>query len=153
MNHNQDKENSSMIQLSTFTRLPRLAACASFAALAISSSLFIAPVLAQTPAAKSGAAMPGDMKPGAMDMPTMMKDMNEKMSSMQPSGNTDVDFATMMRIHHQSAVTMAEAQLRDGKNPQMRAMAKKIIASQKKEIAEFDRFLAKQTSPHHTMKK
>lgn len=139
-----------MIQLSTFRRLPRLAACAAFA---ISTSLFIAPVLAQTPAAKSGTAMPGDMKSSAMDMPTMMKDMNEKMSSMQPSGNTDVDFATMMRIHHQSAVTMAEAQLRDGKNPQMRAMAKKIIASQTKEIAEFDRFLAKQDPQHHTMKK
>ena len=49
--------------------------------------------------------------------------------------------------------TTKNEQLRDGKNPQMRAMAKKIIASQKKEIAEFDRFLAKQDPQHHTMKK
>ena len=136
-----------MTQLSTLKRLLMLAA------FAISSSLFIAPAFAQTPAAKSGAAMPGDMKASSMDMQAMMKDMNEKMSGMQMSGNTDNDFAMMMRMHHLSAVTMAEAQLRDGKNPQMRAMAKKIIASQKKEIAEFDRFLAKQDPAHHTMKK
>ena len=139
-----------MIRFSRFNRLPLVAA---FAALTISSSLFIAPVLAQTPAVKSGAAMPSDMKSSSMDMQTMMRDMNEKMSGMQMSGNTDMDFAMMMRMHHQSAVTMAETQLRDGKNPQMRAMAKKIIASQKKEIAEFDRFLAKQDPAHHTMKK
>ena len=136
-----------MIRLSTFSRLSMLTA------FVISSSLFTSPVFAQSPAAKSGAAMPGDMKSSSMDMQTMMKDMNEKMSSMQSSGNTDMDFAMMMRMHHQSAVTMAETQLRDGKNPQMRAMAKKIIVSQKKEIAEFDRFLAKQDPQHHTMKK
>ena len=123
------------------------------AAFALISSLFIAPAFAKDPVAQSGTAMPGDMKSSAMDMQSMMKDMNEKMSRMQMSGNTDRDFAMMMRVHHQSAVTMAEAQLRDGKNPQMRAMAKKIITSQKKEIAAFDSFLAKQDPQPHTMHK
>ena len=59
------------------------------------------------------------------------------------TGNVDVDFAMMMRIHHQGAVDMAEAQLRDGKDSQMRKMAKDIIASQKKEIAQFDKFIEK----------
>jgi uncharacterized protein (DUF305 family) len=59
----------------------------------------------------------------------------------------------LMRVHHQSAVTMAEAELRDGKNQQMRAMAKKIITSQKKEIAEFDRYLAKQSPTPFAMTK
>lgn len=35
-----------------------------------------------------------------MDMKAMMKDMHDKMSSMPMSGNPDVDFAMMMRIHH-----------------------------------------------------
>ena len=48
----------------------------------------------------------------------------------------------MMRVHHQSAITMAEAELQNGKDPQMRAMAKDIIRAQKKEIAAFDKFLA-----------
>ena len=73
----------------------------------------------------------------------MMTDMQDKMSAMKPSGNMDVDFAMMMRMHHQSAITMAEAQLQNGRDLQMRAMAKDIIRAQKKEIAAFDKFLAK----------
>ena len=84
-----------------------------------------------------GGAMTG------MDMKGMMKDNNEKMSSMKMTGNTDADFAMMMRIHHQGAIDMAQAEMRDGKDPQMKKMAKDIIAAQKKEIAQFDKFLAK----------
>lgn len=90
---------------------------------------------------KAGAS---SMSGGAMDMKGMMKDSNDKMGSMQTTGNPDIDFATIMRMHHQGAIDMAEVELRDGKNPQMRKMAKDIIAAQKKEIAQFDKFLAKQ---------
>ena len=83
-----------------------------------------------------------DMKQG-MDMKPMMMDMQDKMSGMKSSGNVDVDFAMMMRVHHQSAITMAESELKNGKDPQMRVMAKDIIRAQKKEIAMFDKFLAK----------
>ena len=88
-------------------------------------------------------AQRGMSAPG-MDMKSMMAGMNEKMTMMKPSGNVDVDFAMMMRVHHQSAITMAEAELQNGKDPQMRVMAKDIIYAQKKEIAVFDKFLAKQ---------
>ncbi|MES2910830.1 MAG: DUF305 domain-containing protein, partial [Pseudomonadota bacterium] len=60
------------------------------------------------------------MSHGGMDMKAMMKDMNDQMANMPMSGDPDVDFARMMRIHHVGAVDMAKAQLRDGKNPQMR---------------------------------
>ena len=110
-------------------------------------------VVALTPVAMAQPAptpaMPGSMNHsnskamGGADMKTMMKDMSGKMGSMAMSGNVDVDFAMMMRIHHQGAVDMAEAQLRDGKEPQMRKMAKEILAAQKKEIAQFDKFLEK----------
>lgn len=96
-----------------------------------------------------GGAM--DMK--GMDMKGMMKDNNDKMSSMKMTGNVDVDFAMMMRIHHQGAIDMAEAELRDGKDPQMKKMAASIIAAQKKEIATFDKFLAKQGQPVEKMAK
>lgn len=79
---------------------------------------------------------------GGMDMKAMMKGMNDQMASMPMSGDPDVDFARMMRIHHVGAVDMAKAHLRDGKNPQMRKMAQEIIAAQNKEIAIFDKFLA-----------
>ena len=90
------------------------------------------------------------MKPG-MDMKPMMMDMNDKMMAMKPSGNIDVDFATMMRMHHQSAITMAEAELQNGKDPQMRVMAKDIIRAQKKEIAVFEKFLARRGGPRMQM--
>ena len=92
------------------------------------------------------------MGAGHMDMKAMMGSMNEKMTAMPMSGNTDVDFATMMRMHHQGAINMAEAELKTGKNAQMRTMAKNIIAAQKKEIAQLDKFLAAQGQPTDKMK-
>ena len=77
------------------------------------------------------------------DMKSKMDEMQSRMMAMKSTGNPDVDFAMMMRMHHQGAITMAETQLRDGKNQQMKKMARDIIASQKKEIAVFDKYLAK----------
>ena len=50
----------------------------------------------------------------------------------------------MMKMHHQQASSMAELQLAHGKSPVMKSMAKQIIAAQKKEIAQFDAWLAAQ---------
>ena len=102
------------------------------------------------PASKaSSSAMPADSKAmKGMDMQGMMKDKNDKMSSMHMSGNADVDFAMMMRMHHQGAIDMAQAELRDGKAPEMRKMAQNIIAAQKKEIVQLDKFLAKHGHTH-----
>ena len=88
-----------------------------------------------------------------MDMQAMMKDNSDKMASMKMTGNADVDFAMMMRVHHQGAIKMAEAELREGKNAQMRKMAKDMIAAQKNEIAQFEKFLAKKGQPDGAMGK
>ena len=87
----------------------------------------------------------GDAKSmDSMDMhKAMMKGMKD-MGAMKPSGNVDHDFAMMMKMHHQSALDMAAVELQQRKDPKMRSMAKGIIASQKKEIKEFDQWLAKQ---------
>ena len=92
-----------------------------------------------------------DMK--GMDMKSMMKNSNDKMASMKMTGNADVDFAMMMRVHHQGAIDMAEAELRDGKDAQMRKLATTIIAAQKKEIAQLDKFIAKNGQPAPAMSK
>ena len=88
-----------------------------------------------------------DMHKEAMyseDMKQSMKSGMESMQNMEMSGDIDKDFAMMMKIHHQGALDMAKMELAHGKSPAMKAMAKKIIIAQKKEIAEFDRWLAKQ---------
>ena len=79
----------------------------------------------------------------SMDMSHSMGSMDEKMKAMPMSGDVDYDFAKMMRIHHEGALDMAKSELDNGKNPEMRSMAKKIIAAQKKEIAQFDKWIAK----------
>lgn len=95
------------------------------------------------PAAASKAPSASTSGVGAMDMMSVMKEGNQQMMAMSMTGKPDVDFAMMMRVHHLSALKMAEIELRDGKDAKMRDTAKKIIASQKKEIAEFETFLAK----------
>ena len=81
---------------------------------------------------------------GSTDMKQSMKAGMDNMQNMKMSGDTDKDFAQMMKMHHQQALDMAEMQLAHGKSAELKAMATKIIAGQKKEIAQFDRWLAKQ---------
>lgn len=106
-----------------------------------------APAQAQTaPTMAPSASMPmGEMHKGAAgphDMKaSMMKGMGA-MEKMPMSGDVDKDFAMMMKMHHQQAVDMAQMQLSHGKSPVMKKMATQIIAAQKKEIAQFDQFLA-----------
>lgn len=108
-----------------------------------------APAQAQTAQTMApSASMPmGQMKKGAAgphDMKASMMMGMENMQKMPMSGDTDKDFAMMMKLHHQQALNMAEMELANGKSPEMKAMAKQIIAAQKKEIAQFDKWLAKQ---------
>ncbi len=69
----------------------------------------------------------------------MMKNMD-----MKPTGDPDKDFVTMMIPHHQSAVDMARVQLTYGKDPELRALAEKIIADQEKEIAQMQAWRERQ---------
>lgn len=85
-----------------------------------------------------------DSKPGSPDMKQSMKSGMDSMQKMQMTGDTDKDFAKMMKMHHQQALDMAEMELAHGKSPELKTMAKNIISGQKKEIAQFDRWLAKQ---------
>ena len=110
---------------------------------------FLSAVQAQTtPPPPKPSAMPhGQMQKGMMGSDDMKKSMMtgmDGMNKMTMSGDMDKDFAMMMKIHHQQAVDMSEMELAHGKSPEMKAMAKQIIAAQKKEIAKFDQWLAKQ---------
>jgi len=88
-----------------------------------------------------GQMLSGTGGPDALKQ-SMMGGM-DAMQKMTMTGDTDKDFAMMMKIHHQGALDMAKIELDQGKSPEMKAMAKSIIAAQKKEIAQFDRWLAK----------
>lgn len=63
-----------------------------------------------------------------------MDRMHAAMASVEPSGDSDVDFVKLMLPHHQAAIDMAKTQLMYGKNPQMRRLAQEIITDQQSEI-------------------
>ena len=101
---------------------------------------------AATLASAQGTAAPEKMpaagaSSGSMAMKQSMSGMMKNMQDMPMSGDTDHDFAAMMKMHHQGAIDMAQAELASGKDPKLRKMAQNIIAAQKKEIQEFDNWL------------
>ena len=59
------------------------------------------------------------------------------------TGDPDVDFNKRMRVHHIAAIEMAEVELAHGKDPESRALARKVIADQKREVAQIDAWLSK----------
>ena len=71
----------------------------------------------------------------------MMK-MDQGMS-ITYSGNADKDFVAGMMPHHQGAIDMAKVELQYGKDPQLRKLARDIVAAQEKEIAFMQSWQAK----------
>lgn len=90
---------------------------------------------------KKHSNMPGMASGG--DIHSSMKTMMKNMEGMKMSGDTDKDFAMMMRMHHQGAIDMAQIELKNGKDEKLHKMAKKMIEAQQTEIKELDQWLAK----------
>lgn len=110
-----------------------------FTRLAAATVLAAAPsvAMAQSGGTQShSAAHGGSGTPSSMDQ--AMHSSMSKMQGMQKTGDPDHDFVMMMREHHQGAIDMSQAYLKEGKDPQIRKMAQKIINDQKKEISQFE---------------
>jgi hypothetical protein len=77
---------------------------------------------------------------GSSDQSAFLADNKAAMDRMMagmtvtPTGDADVDFVAMMIPHHQGAIDMAIAELRYGKNEQLRRLAQEIIVDQQQEI-------------------
>ena len=78
-------------------------------------------------------------------MMTVMHEMMDEMHTMKVTQDPDIDYATMMKMHHMGAIEMAKLELASGSSSEMKAKAQAIIDAQQKEISEFDAFLSKAT--------
>ena len=106
----------------------------------------------QPSAVNAAMPMPGNdtmsmgMKADANDPPATQgykKSMSDMMANMPAyTGDADGDFMRQMKVHHGSAIAMAEVELRHGKEATARALAEKIISDQRAEIAQIDAWLA-----------
>jgi uncharacterized protein (DUF305 family) len=122
------------------------------AALAI--LLAVAPASAQTEMSHGNQMMmmmkmQGGKSPSQADKDYMaaMEKMNEAMTTTEMTGDPTGDFVRMMIPHHQSAIDMAEALLKQDKvDPKIKSIAKDIIRSQKKEIEAFQKWLKEHKS-------
>jgi len=105
-----------------------------------------APVVAQSMAGMQHGNIKSTGSDGSMKMHMTMQENQKKMNDMQMSGDTDRDFAMMMRAHHQAGVDMAKVEAESGTNQEMVKEAKKIIVSQQKDINKFDAWLRQHPS-------
>lgn len=82
------------------------------------------------------------------EMMAAMERMNRDMMAPQAmTGDPDRDLVAMMIPHHQGAIDMARIYLRTGRDPQIRRMARKIVADQEREIRELRAWQAKHPAP------
>ena len=72
--------------------------------------------------------------PNWSELNSSMGKMHQAMTSVEASGDGDVDFVRLMLPHHQAAIDMAKTQLIYGKDPQIRRLAQEIITDQESEI-------------------
>ena len=70
-------------------------------------------------------------------MSKMMADM-----AVKPSGDVDRDFVAMMVPHHQGAIDMARVELKYGRDPDLRRLARNIVKAQEDEIRLMQRWQA-----------
>ncbi len=93
----------------------------------------------------AGHGMPGMAADhaGGDGMMASMDKMSKDMAAVPMTGDSDRDFVAMMIPHHQGAIDMAEYELAHGKDPALRALAREIVAAQKKEIAQMKQWQAK----------
>lgn len=81
----------------------------------------------------ANAMMGADARAMGMDMDDM--GMSMRTDDLENSSDFDRSFIAMMVPHHEGAIAMAKVELAKGSDPELKALAKDIVAAQETEIA------------------
>jgi uncharacterized protein (DUF305 family) len=129
----------------------RLTMLAGITALALASASFAEDNAKPANPAHDHGAMAGQSsaRKGSQDLHKAMMDGMQEMHSMKMTGNTDVDFASMMIEHHEQAIAMSKAQLQSGKDPEVKRKANEIIAASEKDIADLKKWKSQHGGASH----
>ena len=76
------------------------------------------------------------VKKGKLGVPGHMMGMDGDTAMLKTAEPFDAAFVKMMIPHHEGALVMAKTQLEKGSDPELKALAREIMAAQKREIAE-----------------
>ena len=74
---------------------------------------------------------------------SILADMVLQVKQYQYTGDADVDFASILRVHHQAAIQMAKREADWGKDTVLVSFAKRTVAAENKEIDMLDPFMHK----------
>lgn len=123
--------------------------------MALSSRAILLSTMLLTAAASPSLAQNSTSGPGdnehqfVVDNDKAMSNMSRKML-VRPTGDVDHDFAAMMIPHHQGAIEMARAELKYGRNEELRQLARNIVAQQEREISIMRRAIGEAPQANET---
>jgi len=85
----------------------------------------------------------GDKKPEHNDLMESMNTMLNQMKDIKLSGDIDKDYASLMILHNQAGLDMANAEIKYGQNDNLKKIAKRMVDDQVRAIDELKDWLGK----------
>lgn len=82
------------------------------------------------------------VKQGSLGVAPHMMGMDGDAATLETAKPFDSAFVRMMLPHHEGALVMANAELKSGKDPALKTLARTIVSAQQREISQMRKHLA-----------